>query len=184
MPAAQINPKVNLLPSDRFEYSKLGRFFQWALTTGRYVMVMTELIVIMAFLSRFWFDRKLTDLREARIKKGENINSFSQIQARFEQTQLLLSTIRKTISSSSQPTLRLTKIQNLTPSGIQYGSIKINSDSVDLIGYATSGKIFSTLLAKLQNEATFQSVNVKKLGLSKDKAPGLDFEIALINKNP
>ena len=51
--SAQSSPRVNLLPSDRFEFSKAGKFLDWALTTGRYLVVLTELIVTMAFYPDF-----------------------------------------------------------------------------------------------------------------------------------
>lgn len=62
MPAR--NLKVNLLPPTEFELSFWGRFLRWAVTTGRYIIILTELVVILAFLSRFKLDEDLRNLNE------------------------------------------------------------------------------------------------------------------------
>ena len=63
--SAQDNISVNLLTQDDFSSSPIGKVFLWALSVGRYIVVITELIVILSFLSRFKLDRDLTDVNEA-----------------------------------------------------------------------------------------------------------------------
>ena len=55
---------INLLPREEFEQKTVGRFLIWALTVGRWIVIVTELIVITAFLSRFKLDRDLANLYE------------------------------------------------------------------------------------------------------------------------
>ena len=63
MPAKTVD--VNLLEKDDFSESPIGRIVTWAITYGRYIMILTEIVVLLAFISRFSLDRKLTDLNEA-----------------------------------------------------------------------------------------------------------------------
>jgi len=53
MPAKK---EISLLPDEENLDSFSARAFRWLTTVGRYVIVFTELIVICAFLSRFWLD--------------------------------------------------------------------------------------------------------------------------------
>ena len=53
---------INLLPKTEFELSFWGRFIKWALSTGRYIIILTELVVIIAFMSRFKLDRDASDV--------------------------------------------------------------------------------------------------------------------------
>jgi hypothetical protein len=57
--------EINLLPKEEFEKKPLGKFLVWALSIGRYIVIFTELIVILAFLSRFKLDRDLADLNQS-----------------------------------------------------------------------------------------------------------------------
>lgn len=54
--------EISLLPKHGLEGTILGKLFDWVFSVGRYIVVFTELIVIGAFLSRFWLDRWNTDL--------------------------------------------------------------------------------------------------------------------------
>ena len=175
--SAQAVSKVNLLPTDRFEYSKLGRFLGWALTAGRIAVVLTELVVIIAFLSRFWFDRKLNDLRERRVQKEAVVDSYADIQTRFTKVQAQLSAIRNILNQQANMADRLTEIQSLTPQGVSYSKMVVSSQSARLTGYTQTPSLFSVLLTNLQNKAGEENVTVKNLVLSKDHVPGFDFEV-------
>lgn len=177
--AAQTQGRVNLLPTDRFEYSNFGRFLRWTLTIGRYLVVVTELVVIIAFLSRFYFDRILTDLRESRIKKEGIVDSFQQVLTDFLETQSRLSAIRNVLSEQYGVNDRLIQIQSLTPSGIEYKAMLVSSRSADLKGFVPNSNTFSAFLGTIQGSPLFDQVSLKSLQLSADRAPGLDFEIDL-----
>lgn len=181
MSTAPINPKLNFLPSDRFEYSKLGRFLKWALSAGRYLVVFTELIVIVAFISRFWFDRQLTDLREQRVQKSALVDSFKNIQNKFLATQAMFNLIQNTLGGGVKTVIRLNEIQSLTPLGIEYQSVIVSSQSASLVGFAPDTNSFSSLLTLFQSDPSqsFKSVGVKQFGLSKTRSPGFDFTLEL-----
>mgnify|MGYP001577796589 FL=1 len=56
---------INLLPRDAFESSTLGVILSWALVFGKWAVILTQLVVMGAFLYRFSLDRNLTDLRKS-----------------------------------------------------------------------------------------------------------------------
>lgn len=175
--AARVDPLVNLLPSDRFEYSRVGRFLQWTLSTGRHVLMLTELVVIIAFLSRFWFDRTLENLREVRIQKEAIVDSYDQILQRFLTMQSQVVIVQRILQAQSHPGEKLSTIQSLTPRDIRYTDIETSTSSATLKGFVSSAPSFSTLLSRLQEESAFSEVLVRSLQLSRDHAPGVDFEV-------
>src|SRR3989344_7346869 len=79
MPAAKL-AKINLLPKDSFDFSTLGKFLRWSLTTGRVLVVLTEFVVILAFGSRFYFDKRLNDLVEEIVQKQAVVDSYAEIE--------------------------------------------------------------------------------------------------------
>lgn len=175
--AARTEPRVNLLPVDRFEYSRVGRFLKWALSIGRRVVMLTELVVIAAFLSRFWFDRSLVNLREQRIQKEAVVDSYDTVLQTFLKTQSQLSAIRNILNSQYNVAGRLTDIQSSTPEGVDYEEIDVSSRSATVRGTASAGPVLSGLLSRLQQTPGVSKVTVKLLELSRKRFPGFDFEV-------
>ena len=64
MAARKKNKEINLLPQEQFAASTTGRVLAWVLSTFRMIVILTEMIVIIAFLSRFWLDIKSNDLTD------------------------------------------------------------------------------------------------------------------------
>ncbi|MBI5355992.1 hypothetical protein HZB78_00060 [Candidatus Collierbacteria bacterium] len=180
---AQTNLRVNLLPSDRFEFSKTGKFLGWALTTGRYLVVFTELIVTMAFLSRFWFDKVLTDLREQRLQREVVVDSFKDFESAFLSAQSRVNFAKQTIDSSLRSEEELNAINGLTPKGVDYVQIQISPEKTALSGFAFGAADFSSLLSSLESQERFSEVTVKELRLSLARKPGFDFEIEAIRRH-
>ena len=56
---------INLLPRDSFESSQIGIVLAWLLSFGKWAVIVTQLIVMGAFLWRFSLDRELTDLKKS-----------------------------------------------------------------------------------------------------------------------
>ncbi len=178
--SAQPSPRVNLLPSDRFEFSKTGKFLNWALTTGRYLVVATELIVTMAFLSRFWFDKVLTDLREQRLQREIVVDSYKNFESEFLSVQSGFNFVKQTTDSSLRSEEELNAINGLTPKGVDYIQIQIAPTKTSLSGFAASASDFSSLLSGLEAQDRFLEITVKELRLSMARKPGFDFEIEAV----
>ncbi|PIR98786.1 hypothetical protein COT87_02910 [Candidatus Collierbacteria bacterium CG10_big_fil_rev_8_21_14_0_10_44_9] len=78
---------INLLPRDAFENSALGIILEWSLVFGKWSVILTQLIVMGAFLYRFTLDRSLTYLRKSIDRNVAVIKSFEQIERDFVLTQ-------------------------------------------------------------------------------------------------
>ena len=78
---------INLLPKDSFESSWAGRVLSWALAFGKWTVIVTQLVVIGAFLFRFGYDRKLTDLRRSLEEEAGIVRSYSSIEQPFRLAQ-------------------------------------------------------------------------------------------------
>lgn len=85
--SARPEKKISLLPQEGFENTSLGRVLAWALSAGRAIVIVTELIVIIAFLSRFWFDRTLTDLNDEIKQKSTLVQAQKSLEAEFRNVQ-------------------------------------------------------------------------------------------------
>src|SRR3990167_9181041 len=96
MPAHNLNKKtINLLVLEGFEHSPVGKVLHWLLSAGRTIVIFTELIVIISFLSRFWLDRTLTDLSEQNNNKRAQIEASRQFEENFKSVQQRLSLVNQ-----------------------------------------------------------------------------------------
>src|SRR3990167_2747697 len=87
MPALRSSLSVNLLSQDAFSASIVGKVLLWALSIGRYIVVFTEAIVILSFLSRFKLDRDLTDLNTGIEQQLAIIQSFGDLEQNIRNLQ-------------------------------------------------------------------------------------------------
>lgn len=85
--------EISLLPKHGLEGTVIGKFFDWVFSVGRYIVVFTELIVIGAFLSRFWLDRRNTDLSEKIRQQRAILESTQEFENEFRLFQSKLNVI-------------------------------------------------------------------------------------------
>ena len=100
MPASKTKT-INLLIQEGFEHTQLGKILNWLLTAGRTIVVVTELVVITAFLSRFWLDKTLTDLNEQNALKKAQVEASLPFEKDFRAIQSRLSEYKKIETSKT-----------------------------------------------------------------------------------
>lgn len=74
---------INLLPSSQFDQTTTGRILRWLLGTFRMIVIFVELIVIIAFLFRFWIDIQISSLNREIEEKKAIIVSFSEFEQEY-----------------------------------------------------------------------------------------------------
>jgi len=183
MPAREKLSKINLLPKDSFESSNLGRFLQWSLKTGRMLVVLTEFVVVLAFGSRFWFDKRLNDLTEEIDAKHAVVRSFVEIETRMRDVLSREERITEYLDNNlSAPTWLLTLI-NATPKNLSFKTMSFDDNNkINLSGVAVSEVSFAGLLANLSKQPQISKVLIKQTHFDDSKGK-LEFELAVqINK--
>src|SRR3989344_9696651 len=101
---------VNLLPPSEFESSFWGKFLKWAVSGGRYIIIVTELIVILAFLSRFKLDKDISELSEEIQGKVSVLEAELPVEREFREQQRKLAAAEAILNSRYQVGLTLEKL--------------------------------------------------------------------------
>ncbi len=169
---------INLLPQKEFEASILGRILAWAMGTFRIIVILTELIVMGAFLSRFWLDAQNSDLTDAIKTRSAQITSQSDFEKEFRGVQTKL-TIIKSLSSAPKATGRIQNISALLPSDIVLSSASFQESSVLVKGTADSEISIGGLIASLKGSETVKSVNLVSAGSSEENPSQTIFVIKI-----
>lgn len=148
---AQNKLSINLLTQDEFSSSQTGKILLWALSVGRYIVVVTELIVIMSFLSRFKLDRDLTDLNEAIERQKAIIQSYGNLENQFKQTQNQLQFIREnTPVYGADATLAI--LGRTLPSDVKVDELTLNTEGFSFTATALSMDSFTQFIKALFNQ--------------------------------
>lgn len=120
--------EISLLPESENPRSFGARFFKWLTTTGRVTIIFTELIVISVFISRFWLDRKNSDLSEVSRQKQAILSSVIPFETEFVQLQQRLAYIKDFYLNQPDYGKQLNSLITSTPQDLFYQNLSISKD--------------------------------------------------------
>lgn len=120
--------ELSLLPDSSNPNSFSARFIKWVTTIGRWVMTLTELIVISAFISRFWLDRKNSDLSDLIRQKQSILESTQEFESDFLSLQKRLSFIKSFYDQNYQYSNKINSLITSTPPDLIYQNLVITPD--------------------------------------------------------
>ena len=160
---------INLLPQEEFDTSIVGRILKWAMGTFRIIVIITEMIVMGAFLSRFWLDAQNSDLNDVIKLESAEITSQASFEKEFRNAQSKLAII-KTITQAQKPTDSATVITSKLPQDVSLTSITVQDGSVQIKGNAGSEISIAQFIANLQSEKTFKTVELGQINSSDSNA--------------
>ena len=174
MPAKMVS--VNLLGHDEETESPMGRIINWATTYGRYIMVGTEMIVLLAFISRFSLDRKLTDLNESIEQKQMVIEANLPFERDIKMIQKKLESIETLIQLQEAPLEFLTLLKSILPQDVYIDSYSFTPNSMNIEATAASTVGFAVFINKIQQINKFIQIDVGEI--HKDPLTGIAFQLS------
>lgn len=172
--AAQVN--INLLPKDPFFSTVFGKVLRWALSAGRYVVIFTELVVIMSFLTRFTLDRQVTDLNSDIEKKRQIILSYGDLEDNFRTVQEKITQYQQT-DQEKNIVDTFAHLSTVIPDGIILDQLAIRPTNVTIAGHTLSQTAFNLLINNLQLSNDFKNINVSEVESNENNDDGISFSI-------
>lgn len=171
---------INLLPQEEFDASILGRLLKWAMGTFRIIVIVTEMVVMGAFLSRFWLDATNSDLSDLIDTKAAQVDAQSDMEIGFRMAQTKLK-IYKALTESNKSSASVDKITPKIPPGTILTSLSIQDKETTLRGLSGSEVGIAQLLANLDGDEYFKEVNLGALTTSEDNPGITGFTIKITN---
>jgi hypothetical protein len=177
-PTKAIKTTIEFIPQEDWERTSFGKFLKWLLNIGRWIVIITELIVIIAFLSRFKLDRDLTDLNEKVKQKQAIINSSAAFEKDFRFLQKKLSTIEGLTKSQIDSNKVLAIFSQITPAGIQLSNFNVDQKKkISLTAMADSESTFAFFLKNLKGESKLKNLALDKISISQEQFGKIVFNI-------
>lgn len=156
-----VTPEVNLLPEDNLEQRPGGKFLKWSLSWGKKIVVLTELVVVLAFLSRFKLDSDVASLSEEIDRRKTIIVASQNFENDFRRLQ---EKVKKAKATGSIPMLVniYDTVQLLIPSEVKIDQISITDRQVNLEGKGDDPNL-STMVASFKSSPNFTDVTLDKV---------------------
>lgn len=170
---------INLLPKDSFESSQIGIVLSWLLSFGKWAVIVTQLIVMGAFLWRFGLDRELTDLKKQIAKNVAIIKSYEQVERDFILTQKRLAAAKTVIEQQKMISDEMSALAAVTPLDVWYDKLTISPKSTSISAYSRSLPGFSQFLGGLQSDPRYTSISVARIQDGGVADAQMQFEITL-----
>lgn len=168
--------KVNLLPKDPFLSTPVGKLLQWALSVGRYLVVFTEMVVIVSFASRFTIDRQITDLNLAILQKETVVDSYGELEQNVRDVQTKINNYQQVVQQDNVTDV-FPVLTEVTPPDIVLTDLQMRPGRVTLTGTTLSNVSLGILINNLQVSGRFTDISVERIGTAKDANSGLGFKI-------
>ena len=174
MPATS-DISINLLGAQKQELSPIGRMVTWITTYGRYIMITTEMIVLIAFISRFSLDRQLTDLKDEIAQKQDIIVYNQNIEITFRQTQDALNKITVLLDEQPKPINAIQSLHTLLPQGTYFQNLSINNGKISAQVTSLTVQSFSQFLLNINATKSLKNIEIGTI----DKATSLGIQYAM-----
>ena len=162
--------ELSLLPNEANQNTPLARLLRWLTTVGRFIIVFTELIVISAFLSRFWLDRKNSDLSEVLRQQKAILNSTADFEKEFSSLQTRLKFISTFFQKQPDYPGTIKSLVNTVPDGVFFQTFNLGQSETDpsrLISvlrlYTYQEDSIISFITNLTLNPDIDSVNVRRI---------------------
>lgn len=160
---------INLLPQKEFSEKPFWQqALKWTTTGGRVIIIGTEIIVLGVFFSRFFLDRRITDLSEEIRTKKVIIKTTGTLEERFRKVQDRLSAFKDLKSRQNQYSAPLNEFPSIIPPKTVIKALEIKSNNLKLTVEAGSSGYFTKLLTQILNWEDVQTVALKSANLGKE----------------
>ncbi|MFC1653401.1 PilN domain-containing protein [Patescibacteria group bacterium] len=178
MPAKKKYTSVNLLSKDAFSESFVGKALMWALSIGRYIVVLTELVVILSFLSRFKLDRDLTDLNSRINQQLLVIESYGDLEPKFRALQNKLAFVRKTSEDVDVENV-MDQLIGFLPPDVRLSEISIRQDRVVLSAVSLNSRGFADYINSIRSNPQFKNIDLNNITSDEGSDVGVMFDISI-----
>lgn len=154
--------QISLLPKEEFEQRPLGKLLLWALSAGRWIVVLTEFIVILAFLSRFYFDRRIADLSEEISQKRAIVVSMVGFEKEFRLVGERLETVEKITAAREQEEI-FGLVAPLVPADVMLTSLSLEKDKIKISALSLSQAGLNSFLANISASPYLSGTNITRI---------------------
>lgn len=156
----QSSVSINLV---KRKVNLLDEILKWALSVGRLLVIITEIVAFSTFIYRFSLDRTLIDLHTQIKNKQAIVESLKERENTYRRFQERILVASITSEKAGINVKILNDIVELTPSEITFNSFSIDNGEATIDSNISSISSLSNFITALKAYSEFSSVNIKSI---------------------
>jgi len=150
--------KINLLQEK--ERDLTGKIIYFALHYLRYILVVTQIVVIAVFFYRFKIDQEIIDLRDELKQKEEIVLVSSPLLDEAKQVDIKTREIKEILGRQDSFSQMFSYFLQIFPSKMNVTKIEIVENGIVFEGITTDPQIIKTFWDRLKADALFQNIEL------------------------
>lgn len=179
-----VKKELSLLPDESNNNSFSARTIRYLTTVGRYIIVFTELIVISAFISRFWLDRQNSDLSESLRQQKAILESTADFEKEYVSLQSRLNYIDTSYKNQPEYLKYIKALISSIPIDVFFQNLDINPNGAQISMYSYQENSLIDMIVNLTLNPDITTVDIRKIEKkSKDSKYFVDISIKFKEKN-
>ena len=152
---------INLLPNKGD--TMINQFLSWALTVGRFLVIITETLALSVFIYRFSLDMKIVDLHDKIKNESLIVQNFKAGEDIYRNLQARLASAKQ-YDTTRDDTLKILKdIIELGRNKVTFNSINVTTDSIQIQAQAQSSGILSLFTQNLRNYPKIRDISITRV---------------------
>jgi len=158
-----VKREISLLPDESNNNSFSARVIRYLTTVGRYIIVFTELIVISAFISRFWLDRQNSDLSESLRQQKAILESTSEFEKEYTSLQGRLKYISDNYKNQPNYIENIKAIVSSVSPDVFFQKLSVNPDDAILSLYSYQEDSLVSTIVNMSLNPNFSAIDIRKI---------------------
>ena len=152
---------INLAKNRRPHF--LDQFIGWALTVGRFLVIVTETVALSAFLLRFGLDREIIDLHDKITQEQNVVNFLKKEESKFRNLQDRLTLATSIIGSENKTRSLYQDISRAIGEDTTLESFTFSQNRIIVQLSSHTLTSLSSFTSQLKNYPTVATVSVDKI---------------------
>lgn len=152
---------INLVTNKKIPF--FDKFMNWALTVGRLIVIITEIVAVLAFIHRFSLDERLVDLRSAIKQKQTLISLLKQDENKYRNLQDRIATAATFSEKSAKTNKIVLDIIGLIPQGAKINDLTVNKDKINIIVNITSISQLTDFINPLKDYPKIKAISIDNI---------------------
>ncbi len=170
---AKRTPSINLLHQVNAT-SSVDKILSWALSVGRWIVILTEIVVIGAFIWRFSLDIKLTNLNEDIEMRKNQVKAFASVEEEFRVVQKSVNSVAQVVGMQPDIQLIFNEFNRSFPrsTDITINQLKWSKDKLSIKGESVDERTISIFENNFRSSPVIDNVNLTNVSLKVEENEG------------
>lgn len=152
---------INLIKNKQIPL--FDKFMNWALTVGRLIVILTEIVAIAAFIYRFSLDEKLIDLHSSIKQKQNLISLLRQDEDKYRNLQDRIALASDLMEKNAKNNKIVFDIVGLVPQGATIDNLTFNKDKLSLSADVNSVSSLTNFINALKDYPDIKAVSIDNI---------------------